>query len=236
MIRKLNNGPAEVDVISLVGMPRLGKTTLAYRVYNDKSIIDHFVFVLGDEEEVVKVIQLSYDHVSDYVNPCLVYLGITLPVSLLNEIGMLVHLKYLIIQTNAKDLPPSFSNLCNLEILVVNNLERSCMVLSPCFWKKCFPMLEKLDISRCYELMDIPDSFGDIASLKFINVPYNPQFIESIFSIKEYVEEMTGEDKLELAWGVEDDQCFEGDNHHMSCSQIVFLWGCTQQDLRLEVT
>ncbi|WMV47045.1 hypothetical protein MTR67_040430 [Solanum verrucosum] len=275
--------------------------------------------------------------------------GITLPDSLLNEIGMLVHLKYLIIQTKAKSLPPSFSNLYSLEILVVNNLERSCMVLSPCFWslvklrdvrikfcalfdlyineptvldedsrlenltalyelyllgsedtedifkrldvlneleelrlssswdsfdeythgfplslkkmrlqglaltsdtlsriarlpnleeliledtiieegkewnmedvtfqnlkslklasmqfsewqvdaEKCFPVLEKLDISRCYELMDIPDSFGDIVSLKFINVSYSPQLKESIFNIKEYVEEMTGENKLE---------------------------------------
>uniref|UniRef100_M1BMV4 NBS-LRR root-knot nematode resistance protein n=1 Tax=Solanum tuberosum TaxID=4113 RepID=M1BMV4_SOLTU len=60
--------------------------------------------------------------------------GITFPDSLLNEIGMLVHLKYLIIQTKAKALTPSFSNLCSLEILAVNNLERSCMVLSPCFW------------------------------------------------------------------------------------------------------
>uniref|UniRef100_M1B026 Late blight resistance protein Rpi-blb2 n=1 Tax=Solanum tuberosum TaxID=4113 RepID=M1B026_SOLTU len=38
-------------------------------------------------------------------------IGITLTDSLLNEIGMLVHLKYLIIQTKAKALPPSFSNL-----------------------------------------------------------------------------------------------------------------------------
>ena len=64
--------------------------------------------------------------------------------------------------------------------------------------EKCFPMLEKLDISRCYELMDIPDSFGDIASLKFINVRYNPQLKESLFKIKEYVEEMTGEDELDV--------------------------------------
>ncbi|KAH0676670.1 hypothetical protein KY285_024471 [Solanum tuberosum] len=299
--------------------------------------------------------------------------GITLTDSLLNEIGMLVHLKYLIIQTKAKSLPPSFSNLCNLETLVVENLRGSYMVLSPCFWslaklrdvqmkccalfdptvldedsrlenlrtlyklhlpgledkediifkrfpnlqnlevcigqledcsaekicfprldvlneleqlslsaswgsfseythgfplslkkmrlqwlsltsdtlsrigrlpnlqeliledtiieegkewnmedvifknlkslnlhrvefsewqvdaEKSFPVLEKLHISRCDKLMDIPDSFGDIASLELIKVRFCPQLIESTINIKEYVEEMTGEDKLELA-------------------------------------
>ncbi|TMW84006.1 hypothetical protein EJD97_000260 [Solanum chilense] len=299
--------------------------------------------------------------------------GITLTDCLLNEIGMLVHLKYLFIQTKAHALPLSFSNLCNLETLVVNNLEGSCMILSPCIWslaklqhvrmKRCalfdpyinkstvldedsrlenlitlhhlflpgsedmedifkrfpnlqtvrfrikqlphqygekiciprldvlneleqlylsvswesfpeythgfplslkilklkgfavtsdtllrlpnleelsledviiengkewnmedvtfqnlkslelvdlsfsewkvdaeksFPVLEKLDISRCDKLMEIPESFGDIASLQLIKVRDCPQLKESMFKIKEYVEEMTGEDKLEV--------------------------------------
>ncbi|KAH0676654.1 hypothetical protein KY285_024455 [Solanum tuberosum] len=300
--------------------------------------------------------------------------GITLTDSFLNEISMLVHLKYLNIQTMAKALPLSFSNLCNLETLVVNNLEGSCMVLSPCFWslaklrdvrmmccalfdpdineptvldedlrlenlrtlyelslpgsedmedifrrfpnlqnlevciaqlhrsaekicfprldvlneleqlrlsasawdsfheythgfplnlkkmrleglaltsdslsriarlpnlqklslknaiieegkewnmedvtfqnlkslkllyvlfsewqvdaEKSFPVLKKLFIYTCHKLMEIPESFGDIASLELIKVWYSPQLEESIFKIKEYVEEMTGEDKL----------------------------------------
>ncbi|KAG5608015.1 hypothetical protein H5410_029507 [Solanum commersonii] len=300
--------------------------------------------------------------------------GITLTDSLLNEIGMLVHLKYLIIQTKAKALPPSFSNLCNLETLMVDNAEGSYMILSPCFWslaklrdvrmnccalfdpdineptvldedlrlenlrtlyelylpgsedtedffkrfpnlqnldvgieklphrsgekicfprldvlneleklhlsaswrsfseythgfplslkimrlqwlsltfdtlsrigrlpnlqelilqdtiieegkewnmedvtfqnlkslnlihvrfsewqvdaEKSFPVLEKLCISRCDKLMEIPDSFGDIASLELIKVWDCPKLKESTFNIKEYVEEMTGEDKL----------------------------------------
>ncbi|KAG5608005.1 hypothetical protein H5410_029497 [Solanum commersonii] len=304
--------------------------------------------------------------------------GIILTDSLLNEIGMLIHLKYLIIQTQANTLPPSFSNLCNLETLVVYHSEGSNMLLSPCFWslaklrdvrmnccalfdpdinepivldedlrlenlrtlsalylpgsedtedffkrfpnlqnlevciaklpdcsaeKICFPrldvlneleqlhlsapwgsfseythdfpstlkklllkgltltsdtlsriarlpnlqtlyledaiieegkewnmedvtfqnlksltldgvrfsewqvdaensfaVLEKLDISRCDKLMEIPDSFGDIASLELIKVWDCPQLKESIFNIKEYVKEMTGEDKLERSY------------------------------------
>ncbi|KAH0674627.1 hypothetical protein KY284_025714, partial [Solanum tuberosum] len=299
---------------------------------------------------------------------------ITLPDSLLNEIGMLIHLKYLIIQTQADTLPLSFSNLCNLETLVVENLKESIMILSPWFWslaklrdvrmkagalfdpditvldedlrlenlrtlyeliyrpgsedteeffkrfpklqnlklcisepkdcsgekicfprldflneleqlnlsdssgsfseythgfplslkimrlqylsltsdtlsriarltnleeliiagtiieeekewnmedvtfqnlkslkldfvifsewqvdaEKSFPVLKMLHIQDCFKLMEIPDSFGDIASLELIKVWDCPQLEESIFKIKEYVEEMTGEDKLKV--------------------------------------
>uniref|UniRef100_M0ZR32 Late blight resistance protein Rpi-blb2 n=1 Tax=Solanum tuberosum TaxID=4113 RepID=M0ZR32_SOLTU len=55
--------------------------------------------------------------------------GVTLTDYLLNEIGMLIHLKYLEIQTQADTLPPSFSNLCNLETLVVEGPEGSHMLL-----------------------------------------------------------------------------------------------------------
>nr|XP_019069358.2 putative late blight resistance protein homolog R1A-3 isoform X2 [Solanum lycopersicum] len=322
--------------------------------------------------------------------------GITLPDSLLNEIGMLVHLKYLKIRMKAKALPPSFSNLCNLETLIVDNWVGSIILLSPCFWslaklrvvqmtwgavfdpvitvldedlrlenlttlhnlfllgsedtedifkrfpnlknlqvcireqipkkicfprldvlnlyvfplnsfpeythgfplslkklmlkeltltsdtlssiarlpnleeltlknaiieegkewnmedhvafqnlksltlsrlifsewnmedhvifqdlkyleleglnfsewkvdaEKSFPMLEKLFIHGCYKLMEIPDSFGDIASLKFIGVQFSPQLKESLFKIKEYVEEINRDDKLDVefyGWG-----------------------------------
>ncbi|WMV31434.1 hypothetical protein MTR67_024819 [Solanum verrucosum] len=64
--------------------------------------------------------------------------------------------------------------------------------------EKSFPVLEELYIRRCDELMDIPDSFGDIASLELIKVRFCPQLIESTINIKEYVEEMTGEDKLDV--------------------------------------
>nr|XP_016464954.1 PREDICTED: putative late blight resistance protein homolog R1B-16 [Nicotiana tabacum] len=117
---------------------------------------------------------------------------ITLTDSLLNEIGMLVYLRCLIIQIKARAFPPSFANLLNLETLVVHN------VSSTTVGEESFPVLEELQLLYCSEIKEIPDSFGDITSLKSIALESNSQLEDSALRIKEYISEMTGEDKLEL--------------------------------------
>ncbi|XP_070023435.1 putative late blight resistance protein homolog R1A-4 [Nicotiana sylvestris] len=42
IIRNLTNGPKMLDVVSITGLPHFGKTTLAYKVYNDKFVSSHF--------------------------------------------------------------------------------------------------------------------------------------------------------------------------------------------------
>ncbi|KAF3641815.1 putative late blight resistance protein -like protein R1B-14-like [Capsicum annuum] len=66
------------------------------------------------------------------------------------------------------------------------------------FLEESFPMLEKLELQRCHELEEIPPSFGDICSLKIIKLVESPQLEDSALEIKQYVEDMTGEDKLQI--------------------------------------
>ncbi|XP_075081749.1 putative late blight resistance protein homolog R1B-12 isoform X2 [Nicotiana tabacum] len=67
IIRKLTSGPATLDVISIIGMPGLGKTTLAYRVYNNKSIANHFDVrawcTVDQEYDMNKILQKIYNQV-----------------------------------------------------------------------------------------------------------------------------------------------------------------------------
>ncbi|XP_060174766.1 putative late blight resistance protein homolog R1A-3 [Lycium barbarum] len=67
--------------------------------------------------------------------------------------------------------------------------------------EESFPVFEKLELLRCDKLEEIPSSFGDIYSLKIIKLVDSPHLEESALKIKQYAEDMTGEDKLQiLGW------------------------------------
>ncbi|KAM3234339.1 hypothetical protein P3L10_019699 [Capsicum annuum] len=60
------------------------------------------------------------------------------------------------------------------------------------FEVESFPVLEKLELSVCHKLSEIPPNFGDIGSLKIIKLDESPQLEDSAQKIKEYVEYMMG--------------------------------------------
>ncbi|PHT61449.1 hypothetical protein T459_34693 [Capsicum annuum] len=66
------------------------------------------------------------------------------------------------------------------------------------FGEESFPMLEKLVLLRCHMLEEIPPNFWDIGSLKIIKLVGRPQLEYSALEIKQYVEDITGEDKLQI--------------------------------------
>ncbi|XP_015160124.1 putative late blight resistance protein homolog R1B-17 [Solanum tuberosum] len=69
ILRKLTSGPADLDVISITGMPGSGKTTLAYNVYNNKSVSSHFDLrawcTLDQGYDEKKLLDKIFNQVSD---------------------------------------------------------------------------------------------------------------------------------------------------------------------------
>ncbi|KAM3376439.1 hypothetical protein P3S68_015154 [Capsicum galapagoense] len=64
--------------------------------------------------------------------------------------------------------------------------------------EESFTVLEKLALWECHKLEEIPPSFGNISSLKFIELYKSPQLEHSALKIKQYVDDMTGGDTLKV--------------------------------------
>ncbi|KAM3236052.1 hypothetical protein P3L10_016089 [Capsicum annuum] len=77
----------------------------------------------------------------------------------------------------------------------LQKLELHCVIAD-----ESFPVFEELEYDCVLSLQRSQKSFGDIASLKSLSVCGSHQHKESALKIKEYVEEITGEDKLEVKY------------------------------------
>ncbi|KAM3376564.1 hypothetical protein P3S68_015279 [Capsicum galapagoense] len=66
------------------------------------------------------------------------------------------------------------------------------------FGEESCPVLGKLALRRCHKLTEIQPNFGDIGSLKIIQLAESPQLEDSALEIKQYFEDITGEDKLQI--------------------------------------
>ncbi|KAM3267395.1 hypothetical protein P3S67_032445 [Capsicum chacoense] len=66
------------------------------------------------------------------------------------------------------------------------------------FGDESFRVLEKLGLWRCRKLEEIPPSFGYICSLKIIKLVESPQLEDSAKNIKQYVEDLGGDELLVL--------------------------------------
>ncbi|XP_070024582.1 putative late blight resistance protein homolog R1A-3 [Nicotiana sylvestris] len=64
--------------------------------------------------------------------------------------------------------------------------------------EESFPVLEKLELWECRKLEEIPRSFGDICSLKSIELGKSPQLEASALKIKQEVEDMMGKDRIQV--------------------------------------
>ncbi|KAM3267209.1 hypothetical protein P3S67_032620 [Capsicum chacoense] len=68
LISRLTSGPKDLDVISITGMPGSGKTTLAYKVYNDESVSRRFNIrawcTVGQEYDKRNLLEKVYNQVT----------------------------------------------------------------------------------------------------------------------------------------------------------------------------
>ncbi|KAF3618116.1 hypothetical protein FXO38_33603 [Capsicum annuum] len=84
-------------------------------------------------------------------------------------------------------------NFVNLKYLILNEVTLAKWEVG----EESFPVIEKLVLWECHMLEEIPPSFGDICLLKIIKLVKSPQLEDSSKKIKQYIEDMGG-DELQI--------------------------------------
>ncbi|PHT77826.1 hypothetical protein T459_15878 [Capsicum annuum] len=123
---------------------------------------------------------------------------------LIAEHSKLENLRYLraLVLSYSKETEDIFIRFPNLQSLVFD-LKESWDYSKEQHWFPKLDHLTELDYLRAdFESSntneEIPPNFGDIGSLKIIKLVKSPQLEDSALEIKQYVEDMMGEDKLQI--------------------------------------
>ncbi|KAK6775805.1 hypothetical protein RDI58_026806 [Solanum bulbocastanum] len=98
----------------------------------------------------------------------------------------------------SKDIEDIFERFPNLQGEEWNMGAREVTLAKWEVGEESFPVLEKLKLCECCKLEEIPPSFGDICSLRFIKLVESPQLEDSALKIKHYAEDMWGGDELQV--------------------------------------
>ncbi|PHT63568.1 hypothetical protein T459_32577 [Capsicum annuum] len=91
-------------------------------------------------------------------------------------------------------------NFVNLKYLILNEVTLAKWEVG----EESFPVIEKLVLWECHMLEEIPPSFGDICLLKIIKLVKSPQLEDSSKKIKQYIEDMGGDELQESLDGDEE--------------------------------